>query len=203
MSALRVTPRRPADNPFASHRVEGLPYRYRGSSLPALERRLTALGGRAAVVGPKGSGKTTLTDELAGRCNGKAVRVAIPAACPNPWRAARSQLPRRVSSGHAVFVDGAEQLGPAGWRRLLHATRTAAGLVVTLHLPGRLPTLAVCRTDPALLRELVRELTPDDAPLLEPHLDELFHRHEGNLRECFRELYDLFAGRTRDASFKF
>jgi hypothetical protein len=203
VSPPQVPPRRPADNPFASHRVEALPYRHRGSSLADLERRLTALGGRAAVVGPKGSGKTTLTGELATRCNGNAVHVAIPAACPHPWRVVREQLPRRLSRGRAVFVDGAEQLGPVGWRRLLLATRHATSLVVTLHLPGRLPTLTECRTDPALLRELVRELAPDDAPLIEPHLDELHRRHRGNLRECFRELYDLFAGRARDASFEF
>lgn len=203
MSPPQVPPRRPADNPFASHRVEGLPYRHRGSSLPDLERRLTALGGRAAVVGPKGSGKTTLTWELATRFDGDAVRVAIPAACPHPWQVVRSQLPRPVSGGHAVFVDGAEQLGPFGWRRLLHATRYAAGLVVTLHRAGRQPTLTECRTDPALLLELVRELAPDDAPRFEPHLEELFGRHRGNIRLCFRELYDLFAGRKRDASFEF
>lgn len=203
MSAPQVAPRRPADNPFASHRVEALPYRYCGSSPRVLEERLADMGGRAAVVGPKGSGKTTLTGELAARFNGNAVRVAIPAACPQPWRVVRSQLPRRVTAAHAVFVDGAEQLGPVGWRRLLRTTRTAARLVVSLHRPGRLPTLTACRTDPSLLLELVRELAPDDAPLLEPHLDELYRRHRGNIRLCFRELYDLFAGRRRSASFEF
>ena len=197
MSAPQVTPRRPADNPFASHRVEALPYRYRGSSLRELEERLRALGGRAAVVGPKGSGKTTLTGELARRFNGNVVRVAIPGSCPHPWQVVRSQLPRRVGRRHAVFVDGAEQLSPFGWRRLLQSTGNAARLVVTLHRPGRLPTLAECWTDPTLLRELVRELAPEHARTLEPHLDELYRRHRGNIRDCFRELYDLFAGRKQ------
>lgn len=197
MTGVAALPRRPADNPFASHRVEGLPFRHRGSSGPELEERLMGLGGRAAVVGPKGSGKTTLTGELATHFDGHAVRVAIPAACPQPWRVVRSQLPRTVGGAHAVFVDGAEQLGPVGWRRLLHATRNATVLVVTLHEAGRLPTLTECRTDAELLRELVRILAPDQATALDPLLPGLFERHDGNIRECFRALYDLFAGRTQ------
>jgi hypothetical protein len=197
VNGVAVLPLRPAENPFASHRVEGLSYRHRGSSRPDLEERLMVLGGRAAVVGPKGTGKTTLTGELATRFDRDAVRVAIPAACPQPWQAVRSQLPRTVGGRHAVFVDGAEQLGPVGWRRLLHATRNATCLVVTLHEAGRLPTLTECRTDAELLRELVQILAPDQAKALDPLLPGLFECHDGNIRECFRELYDLFAGRTQ------
>ena len=190
-----VAPRRPADNPFASHRVDGLPYRHRGPSPADLEHRLRALGGRAAVVGPKGSGKTTLVQQLSTRVDGRSVSVTIPASCRHAWRAVRSQMPRFVTREHAVTIDGAEQLGPLGWRRLLSATRKARSLLVTLHASGNLPTLIECRTDPALLRDLVRELAPNEADILEPHLDGLFHRHQGNIRECFGELYDLFAGR--------
>jgi hypothetical protein len=101
-----------------------------------------------------------------------------------------------VSTRHAVFVDGCEQLGAIGWRRLLHETRRAAAVIVTLHRPGRLPTLVECRTDPRLLRKLVDDLAPREALHLGKGLDELFLRHNGNLRQCFRELYDVYAGRA-------
>ena len=159
-------------------------------------QRMDNLGGRVAVVGPKGSGKTTLLMELARRLEQPVVVVRIPGDCPDPWRTVRAQLPRPVTHRHAVVVDGSEQLGVFGWRRLLHATRHARYLIVTLHHPGRLPTLIDCRTDAGLLRDLVEELAPPHTANLGSSLDDLFQRNEGNLRSCFRELYDVYAGRA-------
>jgi hypothetical protein len=191
---------RPADNPFASHRVEGLAYRSNGLGLAELGRRLRELGGRAAIVGPEGSGKTTLLEELADTLPGESVRVRVGGSCRRPWHTARAQLPTPVTTNHAVLIDGAEQLGPIGWRRLLLATRNAGCLVATLHRPGLLPTLIECRTDRDLLRDLVEELAPADAPSLVSDFDQLFQRHEGNIRLCLRDLYDVYAGRTSHES---
>ena len=191
---------RPATNPFASHRIEGLSFRHGGSTLLDLGQRLQELGGRVAIVGPKGSGKTTLLEELASALPGEPVQARIPGSYPDPWRTVHNQLPQPVTHRHTVLVDGSEQLGAVGWRLLLHATRRARYLIVTLHRPGRLPTLIECRTDAGLLRDLVSELVPADAAHLESGINDLFQRHGGNLRSCFRELYDEYAGR---ASFEF
>ena len=187
---------RPADNPFASHRVEGLPFRQAGLSQEMLKSRLVELGGRAAIVGPQGSGKTTLLEDLARILPADSVMVRIPGGCPNPWKSARTQLPNPVRPNHAVLIDGAEQLSIVGWRRLVIATRHAGFLVATLHRPGKWPTLIECRVDHALLSELVSELEPVGAPSLEPGLGALFERHKGNIRLCLRELYDVYAGRA-------
>jgi energy-coupling factor transporter ATP-binding protein EcfA2 len=188
--------RRPADNPFASHRVEGLPYRQNGFSPKDLVPRLIELRGRAAIVGPHGSGKTTLLEELAHILPADSVMVRLPGSCRHPWRTTRAQLPNPVTASHAVLIDGAEQLGRYGWRRLVSATRQAGFLVATLHRPGTLPTLIECRPDPHLLSELTSELAPADAAALEPILDQIFQHHEGDIRLCLRELYDVYAGRT-------
>jgi hypothetical protein len=74
-------------------------------------------------------------------------------------------------------------------------TRHARSFVATLHQPGRLPTLIECETNSRLLHELFEELALADASAIAPSLDELFHRHEGNIRSCLRELYDVYAGR--------
>ena len=55
MNSATITRRRPADNPFASHRIEGLAFRATGLELARLCRRLETLRGRSAIVGPKGS----------------------------------------------------------------------------------------------------------------------------------------------------
>jgi hypothetical protein len=188
-------PCRPADNPFASHRVESLAFRHDRLTVSELCRRIVELGGRVEIVGPEGSGKTTLLHELTTELPGEPVTICIGGGDPHPWSSVRDQLPRPVRSSHAVLVDGSEQLGPLGWRLLLRATRHAQCLVATLHQPGRLPTLIECRTDEALLRDLVSRLTAQQMP----DLDDLYWRHEGNIRLCFRELYDLFAGRPAAA----
>jgi len=186
---------RPADNPFASHRVEDLAYRCDGFSVTDLARRTQELGGRVAIVGREGSGKTTLLHELAVFLPGEPVQVRIRGGCRRPWRAALAQLPRSVQPSQVVLVDGAEQLGPVGWLLLLWAARSARCLVATLHRPGRLPTLIQCRTNHGLLRDLVSELAPADQSPPELDLDGLFRRHHGDIRLCLRELYDVFAGR--------
>ena len=196
MNRISLNRHRPADNPFASHRIEGLAFRATGLELATLCRRLEDLQGRAAIVGPKGSGKTTLLEELADGLPGKPVRVRIEASSRRPWRSVRAQLSKAVTPNHVVLVDGAEQLGPLGWRLLLRATRHARTFVATLHRPGRLPTLIECRTGPALLRTLVEELAPSNATALAPSLEGLFQRHGGDIRLCFRELYDVYAGRA-------
>jgi energy-coupling factor transporter ATP-binding protein EcfA2 len=187
---------RPADNPFATHRVEELAYRPNGHDLADLIGRLQQLGGRGAIVGPEGSGKTTLLAVLAETLPAQPAMVCLPGSCRRPWSTARAQLANRLTADHAVLIDGAEQLGPLGWQRLLRATRPAGYVVATLHRPGLLPTLVECETDPDLLSDLVEELVPDDAPMLGPELAALFERHDGNIRLCLRELYDVYAGRA-------
>ena len=196
MNSVAVARHRPADNPFASHRVEGLAFRFNGLGLSGLRQRLEEMGGRSAIVGPKGSGKTTLLEELATTLPGEPVKVRIEGGCRHPWRTAQAQLPRPVTPDNLVLVDGAEQLGPIGWRLLLRATRPARTFVATLHRPGLLPTLIECRPEHVLLCDLVEELTPAGAPALMPGLEELFQRHGGNIRSCLRELYDVYAGRV-------
>jgi len=202
MSAVAISRKRPADNPSASHRIEGLRYRFDGFGLEALCRRLETLGGHAAIVGREGSGKTTLLEELASALPGETVWVWLGGGCRRPWRTARAQLPTPVTTDHAVLIDGAEQLGPIGWRRFLLATRNAGRLVATLHRPGLLPTLTECRPDRDLLHDLVEELAPAEAPQIAPDLDDLFRQHDGNIRLCLRDLYDLFAGRRDSTSHK-
>jgi hypothetical protein len=196
MSATVTARKRPADNPFASHRVERLVYRADGVSLVGLCERLEVIGGRGAIVGPKGSGKTTLLEELASVLPGEKVVVKLDGSCPRPLQQTRHQLPTPVTGRHTVFIDGGERLGVVAWRRLLRATHAAAHLVATQHRPGRLPTLVECLPDLELFRELVSELVPADAMTLRPQLEKVYAHHNGNVRLCLRELYDVYAGRS-------
>lgn len=184
---------RPSDNPFASRRIDTLAFRFRESGLDELLSGLSVNRGRGAVVGPHGTGKTTLVDALAEHLEGDVVRIRLGADTERPFESAFRSLPRRITPRHAVILDGAEQLGWWPWMRILRQLRPAGTLVITSHRPGRLPTVYECRTDPALLSELVAELAPE--MIDEVDLEDLFHRHSGNIRSCFRELYDHCARR--------
>jgi hypothetical protein len=106
----------------------------------------------------------------------------------------RRELLADVEPDEIVFFDGADVMPRATWlmikRRLL---QEAAGLVITSHRPGLLPTLLECSTTPHLLRQIVDTLQPEHQPVPTPLLDDLFDRHQGNIRDCLRDLYDAFA----------
>ncbi|HAV63818.1 MAG TPA: hypothetical protein DCY13_15815, partial [Verrucomicrobiales bacterium] len=94
-----------------------------------------------------------------------------------------------------LMLDGAEQLGWLSWRRLMGAARHLRGLLITVHVPGRLPTLYECSTSPALLRDLGESLAGSTQSACTVHDWEQLHRlHDGNLRDALRSCYQQLAG---------
>ncbi|MBN2310524.1 MAG: AAA family ATPase [Candidatus Hydrogenedentes bacterium] len=187
------------DNPFATARLHRLAYRPEGWTWDGLFERLHALDCRAAVVGPKGSGKTALLDELAHRLSAGGRRAA--AIRIDGEDAFQKRLDARLtelapfSTDDVVLLDGADRLGPWAWRRLVRRTADAGGLVITSHRPGRLPTLVECTASPELLDALLRRIEPDNADQMRDAAHALFRQHSGNLRDVFRGLYDMCAAR--------
>lgn len=186
---------RARDNPFAVERVLRLHYRFHNDDWPSLLNRLQSLNLHAAIVGPKGSGKTTLMEDLATRLEtgGRRIhRLFLNEQC----RAFPADFVRRVGKSlgaqDVILFDGCEQLSLPAWWRFRWETRRAGGLVVTSHRPGRLPTLIACQTTRELFRELVDSLHAS-ASFATDVLDHLFEKHHGNLRDAIRELYDLAA----------
>jgi len=184
------------DNPFASHRIEALAYRFTADDdWDKLLGRLEATAWRGAIVGPHGAGKTAVLAQL------------------EPLLMARGYKPRRVTlraPDHAserqealasiatmrapdfLMLDGAEMLTTRQWLSLQSTAAVCAGCLITQHRTGRLSTVLTCEVTPALLDGLVHELC--DAWLPDGEAQRLFSRHHGNLRECFGELYDRWAG---------
>ncbi|HEY2295678.1 MAG TPA: hypothetical protein VGM86_33665 [Thermoanaerobaculia bacterium] len=181
---------RARDNPFAVQRVHALRYRLAVVSWEEMLDRLAALEFRAALVGPHGHGKTTLLEDLGARLaeRGFRVRTATLRLGERRLGAVRSAaLFQDPDPRDLLLVDGAEQLDPLSWWTLRLRSRDAAGLIVTSHRPGLLPTLHECRTTPALLAGIVADLegTADGEEIAE-----LFARHRGDLRLALRNLYD-------------
>ncbi len=98
-----------------------------------------------------------------------------------------------AASESLLFLDGAEQLNPIDWHLLRIRAARLRGLVVTVHQPGRLPTLLVTHADEALLRGLLEQLVPGEVARYWPLAREHFARCGGNVREVLFALYDDWA----------
>ena len=221
LATVPVKGLRPRDNPFTSQRIHALAWRPPPgaggvSSVGELAVRLDGLGGRGALVGPHGHGKSTLLEEL-----GDHLVRRSPDLVPSRLTAGRDRRPERhelggflrgVTSRHLLLVDGFDHLPPWTRWRIRRAAGPAAALVVTSHrvprhTPGGLPTLLHCTTTPALLADLVDELLAGAPPAVSPppvslpplpSAADLHRRHAGNLRDALHELYDRCAGRWRE-----
>jgi len=198
---------RGTSNPFSTRfvrpgRVSPLDAAGRPLDMAALGAALAGLGGSAAIEGPHGSGKTTLLVTLAAWLEQQGVaieRVSI--------RGPRD-LPRlihavvRCSGGGVVCVDGGERIGRVAAAAVRAAARLVGSrLLVTAHRTGPLPTLAVCRTSPALLGAIVAVLPGRgmDEVIGPRDIDEAFHQAAGDVREALFVLYDRFEQRTRNS----
>jgi DNA polymerase III delta prime subunit len=183
------------ENPFRSERVEALAFRPQGDTWPEIMARLKALRFRGAIVGPKGTGKTTMLLELKSRLQAegwKAESMRLNEACRVPDAQRMRRIVREAGRETIVLLDGAERLGPAAWLQFQWKTRRAGGLVITTHRPGRLATLHATRTSEALLDELLMVL--HDAASNSADRADVFRSHKGNLREVFFEYFRRAAG---------
>ena len=183
-------------NPFSVDRVQTIRYRPLATTFDDILARLEVMNYRAAIVGPEGAGKTTLLEDLqhALQRQGLRTRVIFVNDTSPLDRPTRRQLMSQLESDEIVLLDGADALGRARWTFLRrHILKHAAGLVITTHRPGRLPTLIDCTTTPTLLGEIVDELRPETRDAHADGLQQLFRHHQGNIRNCLRELYDMCA----------
>ncbi len=187
------------DNPFAVERVQAIRYHPPNTTFDQILVRLHELNYRAAIAGPEGSGKTTLLEDLGQTFREKGIRTKV--VFVNDTSGFDSPACRRLladlTRDQIVLLDGADLMRRSDWSLLKRHTITHAyGLIITSHRRGLLPTLIECSTTPALLKEIVAELQPQrHAPTTE-FLNNLYERHQGNLRACLRELYDRCAGNS-------
>jgi hypothetical protein len=178
---------RPADNPFRTERIDRLAYRLSGATIDDLAARFASLGGRAAIAGAHGSGKTRLLAALADHLEAGG-RPALRIRC------GRDPLPSAQALGERLLIaDELDQLSRLRRRLLLARAARAGGLLAAVHrLPRDLPLLHHCTVEASLVAELVRDLTGAPPP---PDLAPLLRDHAGNVRALFRHLYDRAADR--------
>lgn len=195
------------ENPFATDRVHAMRYVCcAGEPWPELLDRLRRLRYRAAIVGPHGSGKTTLLTDLQAELHARGFHIKplrLTRERPSFDPAVLDRFFRLLTPADLVTFDGAEQLSRWAWTSFERRTACAAGLIITSHRSGLLPTLTQCRTSAPLLDGLIGQLLSQVSGTIPlsgvygtlPRAEELFVRHHGDLRAALRELYDRCAER--------
>lgn len=192
-------------NPFATRHVRPGQLRPLSATattrdIPAAVATIRSAGGSAAIVGPHGTGKSTLLRALAAEFAAAGLLAGQIQIRQGRDRLAALLMVGRAAAGTTACLDGWEQLGPAGriGARLLARLR-GCHLVVTSHRPTGLPLHLPTSTSLRLLEAIVAAL-PDHDGLIEPaDLAEAFDRHGGNLRESLADLYDRFELRARQS----
>lgn len=189
-------------NPFATRYVASARLTPRDADgvildLPALVLRLGAIGGSGAIVGPHGTGKSTLLSHLAGCVEAGPRRVVrtrlssqrdVASCIRSIWNAPRGAL---------VCIDSWELLGSMGRVVVRWIARgVGVGLLVTSHRAAGMPTLVCCRGSRALLGALVGELPEHGewfgTAIVPADLDAVDAMTGGDMRRAFDLLYDRF-----------
>jgi len=188
------------ENPFRAVQIEKLPFRFENRNFEELLVQLASFNDRGAIVGVQGSGKTTLLELL--HCH--YIDLGRTTSFFNFEQTDRSSLIALIQKmlslpeKTVLFVDGADSLSAIRWNFICGIMRIKQfGCIITSHRTGMLPTLIECNTSVHLFRELLGKLIPDH-PILtnDPFLESLYSQHEGNIRLCFRDLYDYVSRRN-------
>ncbi len=193
-------------NPFSTRYIspDAAPFLFpECTDTSALITKLHETGWWGEIVGPHGSGKTTLSRTLVPHLEKAGRRVESYVLHQSERRLA---LPRRAirewNRETQVVIDGYEQLGWINRIRLKRACRRrGAGLLVTTHKPTGLPLVWRTETSPELAHVLVARLLPAEYAswIGAEDVSDAFSACRGNLREVLMALYDVFEDRAKEA----
>jgi hypothetical protein len=184
----------PRQNPFRAERLDALSFVFQDTSTNELLARLEILDFRAAIIGAHGNGKSTLLETLAPhlQTRGWNIHRLFLNSSQRDFSSATWRKINLLRERDFILLDGAEQLSFLQRNQFLRASRFAAGVLLTAHHAGIFPTLYECRSSIRLLKTLVFQLAPDGNEN-KNFVEELFARHNGNLRDALREMYDFRA----------
>jgi hypothetical protein len=194
----------PDTNPFSTHRVRPgqLAFQFSGDvNARQLVDRLRSHGWWGQIIGPHGAGKSTLLHCLVPEliAAGRTISWWTLQSGRRRWPAGMSEVACSWDTTTLVVVDGYEQLSSvARWRLRWRCRATRAGLLITSHRAARLPLLVTLSCPLPTVQDLVARLLSGHAVSISPdEVSDCYHTHQGNVREVFFALYDLYEARGR------
>jgi hypothetical protein len=180
-------------NPFRSSSVEQIRYALPSEALAALVDH--ALGEPCScLLGPKGTGKTTLLEDLEShmqRRDHNTHWTRLKQESTQQDRADAIAQLQQLDAQHVCLFDGAEVLNFWQWRRVCKLSRTNGfALIATLHRKRGVPILLRTQPDWPLVEQFVQQLSATYfSETLREHAQQAFQASNGNMREVFRACY--------------
>jgi len=179
-------------NPFLSRCVTSVPYFFppgtQENMLSLLAERFEQNGRVGQIIGPHGTGKSTLLEALSQQLKGPVIKIVL--------RDRQRRLPPDFTGDHdkncVVIIDGYEQFSVYSrlwlwWKR----RQFGFGFLITAHRPiFGWPVLYETAPNRETYKRILQTLLKNEVEMDSQMLDSLFTKHQGNLREIFLELYD-------------
>jgi hypothetical protein len=164
---------------------------------------LRASGWWGQIVGPHGTGKSTLLVELLARLDREGVGSAHFELHDGQRRFPYSldRLLEHEPIPHLIVIDGYEQLGFWSRRQVTRwCRRRSVGLLVTTHVPFHFPTIFETEVSVRMAESLVYrhlESIGSDVSITPEEIRTRFESSDGSVRELFFSLYDLVEKKRR------
>jgi len=194
---------RPIHNPFATRAIRpgALAYWFEDSanSPATLTERFLAGNARGQLIGPHGSGKSTLVAALLPALEAAGKRPHVISLHDGQRRIPRAQFPaRRLTRDDVLVIDGYEQLGwLSRWQIGRRCRRANCGLLVTAHVDAGFPMLFRTDVTAIVAQHVIAQLARETPEMVLPAEEAMRRVREldGNLRELLFSLYDEYEAR--------
>ena len=153
-----------------------------------------------AIVGPHGHGKTTLLSELQKRLQADQwdiLRIKLDTSHPELTQQHWDSI-HLAGSGQLrsiLILDGAEQLTKRAWKQLLSSLPSEAGLLITSHDSGLLPTIFQSTSELFTFQQIVCfllnvcEITELNEQW-QVAVSAAYQKNAGDIRQALFQLYD-------------
>jgi molybdopterin-guanine dinucleotide biosynthesis protein len=187
-------------NPFATRYIRPGAFCYLfepGLSAETLVQRLQADGWQGQIVGPHGSGKSTLVAAMVPALEAAGRTIERYAVRTGESLVVSPEAMDRWNASTQVIIDGYEQLSWLARRKLRSQVKARqAGLLVTAHADVGLPTIYQTQPTEELARQIVTALLKEKASAITAEdVQAAYAAHQPNLREMLFALYDVYQTR--------